>query len=95
MRNRIMCTHIDYTPIKCGMQPYALLFLYLYIEQMHSYVDGISSAINILPCWLDVDDAESPDCNDIGKRVDVDVEYVLPVEGQHSTRWAESFVVAL
>ena len=55
-----MCTHIDYTPIKCGMQQYALLFLYLYIEQIPSYVDGISSAINILPCWLDVDDAESP-----------------------------------
>ena len=32
-----------------------------------SYFDGISAAMNILLCWRDVDDAESPDCNDFAK----------------------------
>ena len=55
-----MCTHIDYKPVKYAMQQCS------YITKIPSYFDGISAAMNSLPCWLDAD-AESPDCNDVAK----------------------------
>ena len=36
-------------------------------KQIPSYFDGISATMNSLPCLLDVDDSESPDCNDFAK----------------------------
>ena len=57
-----MCTHTEY--IKYGMQ---LCVLLLYITQIPRCFDGISAAMNSFPCWLDVADAESPDCNDYAK----------------------------
>ena len=36
-------------------------------NKIPSYFDGISAAMNILPCLLDVDDVESPDCNALAK----------------------------
>ena len=36
-------------------------------NKIPSYFDGISATINSLPCWLDVDDVESPESNDFAK----------------------------
>ena len=55
---------LNRNPFKYGTQQSALL---LYITQIPSYFDGIAAAMNSLPCWLDVADAESPDCNDFVK----------------------------
>ena len=45
-----MCTHVAYT-----------MYMAVIHKQIPSYVDGISATMNSLPCWLDVDDSESPD----------------------------------
>ena len=68
MRNHIiiMCTDIEYKRIRYGTQQCALL---LYITKTDSYVDGISADMHSFPCWLDVADAESPDCNEFVKSV--------------------------